>query len=123
MATQSPVPTVEKTFRLSVEADAFLQRLREEKHAESDSEALEALFSEQIAAEKLRAIDEAYTKHYDSLSGEEIEEERAWGALANKKWLRRSCWMRNFEPDARSALSAARRNLVGQPSDRPSRQR
>jgi hypothetical protein len=86
MATQSPVCKVEKTFRLSVEADAFLQRLREERHAESDSDALEALLSEQIEAEKLRAIEEATTKYYDSLTDEEVEEERAWGEFGAQQW-------------------------------------
>lgn len=91
MATEAPVRRVEKTFRLSVEADAFLQRFREEKHVESDSDALEALLSEQIAAEKLRAlslrqIEEATKKYYDSLSDEEVEEERAWGEFAESQW-------------------------------------
>jgi len=85
MATQSPILKVEKTFSLSVEADAYLQKLRGEKQVATESEALEALIEELIAAEKLKALDAAYVEYYDSLPNEFFEEQRDWGIFAEEQ--------------------------------------
>ncbi len=82
MATETPSGRVEKIFSISLEADAFLQRVQRQSKADSESDALEALLNELMEAERLRVIDAAYTAYYDSLSGEDIENERSWGAFA-----------------------------------------
>ena len=46
---------------------------------------MDALLSELKAIRQQQAIEAAYTDYYDSLSQEEVAEERAWGAFAESQ--------------------------------------
>jgi hypothetical protein len=70
---------VEKTFRLSVEADAFLRKLQSQREHASESDALDAILTELMLAEAAQALDAAYKKSYDSLPDEFFQEQREWG--------------------------------------------
>lgn len=73
---------VKKSFSISPESHSFIRRAREERGASSESEALDLLLSELMAIRQRRGVEAAYISYYDSLTDEESEEERAWGAFA-----------------------------------------
>lgn len=73
---------VKKSFSISLESEAFLKRMRKEHKAPSESETLDLLLRELMAAQEQRAIESAYVDYYGSLSDEDVEEQRAWGAFA-----------------------------------------
>ena len=73
---------VKKSFSISLESEAFLRRMRKERKVSSESETLDVLLRELIAAQKQRAIESAYADYYDSLYDDEVAEQRAWGAFA-----------------------------------------
>lgn len=74
---------VKKSYSISVEAEQFIRRVRETRHIASDSEALDQLLRESMAAHRRGAIDEAYRMHYDNLPGEALVEETAWAEFAS----------------------------------------
>jgi hypothetical protein len=76
---------VKKSFSISVESEAFLRRMRRERKAASESETLDVLLRELMTAQKQRAIESAYKDYYDSLSDEDVAEQRAWGAFAESQ--------------------------------------
>jgi hypothetical protein len=73
---------VKKSFSISLESEAFLKRMRKEHKAPSESETLDLLLRELMATHKQRAIESAIVDYYDSLSDEDVEEQRAWGVFA-----------------------------------------
>lgn len=73
---------VKKSFSISLESEAFLKRMRKERKVSSESETLDVLLRELMASQKQRAIESAYKDYYDSLSDEDVAEQRAWGAFA-----------------------------------------
>jgi len=73
---------VKKSFSISLESEAFLKRMRKERKVPSESETLDVLLRELMATQKQRAIESAYVEYYDSLSDEDVAEQRAWGAFA-----------------------------------------
>lgn len=73
---------VKKSFSISLESEAFLKRVRRERKVASESETLDVLLRELMASQKQRAIESAYVDYYDSLSDEEVAEQRALGAFA-----------------------------------------
>jgi hypothetical protein len=73
---------VKKSFSISLESEAFLRQMRKERQVSSESETLDVLLRELMAAQKQRAIESAYVDYYDSLSDEDMAEQDAWGTFA-----------------------------------------
>jgi len=73
---------VKKSFSISLESEAFLRQTRKERQVSSESETLDVLLRELMAAQKQRAIESAYVDYYDSLSDEDMAEQDAWGTFA-----------------------------------------
>jgi hypothetical protein len=75
-----------KSFTLSPSSVTFLERLRKEKKAASTSRVLDELIEDAAARRQIEAMDKAFTAYYDSLTDEEMEEDRAWGEFAESQW-------------------------------------
>jgi len=73
-----------KSFTLSVESVAFLEEMRQKSSAESSSAILEEILQAVRREEKRAATDRAITDYYNSLSDEEVAEERQWGEFARR---------------------------------------
>jgi hypothetical protein len=78
MATKATLNKIKRSFTISPESEAFLRESRAERKAGSDSETLDLLLKELMDKRKLAAIDAAYTDYYDSISDDQIAEEREW---------------------------------------------
>ena len=75
-----------KTYSLSPESIRFVECVRKERHRESASSALEELIQEKkMEAERIR-MDASISSYYDSLSDEDREQNRAWGAFAESQF-------------------------------------
>jgi len=75
-----------KTYTLSSEAVAILEEERKERHAESTSSALEEMLTERRRQKQMEKIAASISHYYDSLSEEEVNEERLWGAFAESQF-------------------------------------
>ena len=73
---------IKKSFSISPESDFFIRRMSKERRTKSESETLDVLLRELMAIRQQSAIEAAYSDYYDSLSDEEVAEERNWGAFA-----------------------------------------
>jgi hypothetical protein len=73
---------VKKSYSISVEAEQFVRRIRKVRRIASDSEALDQLLRESMAAHRRSSIDAAYRAYYDAASDEDLAEETAWAAFA-----------------------------------------
>jgi hypothetical protein len=84
MPTTSPKMgrKIKKSFSISVESDSFIRKTCKERKSTSESETLDALLSELMTIRKQQAIEMAYTDYYDSLSDDEVAEQRSWGSFA-----------------------------------------
>lgn len=71
-----------KTFSLSRESLKYLEDLRKERKKDSMSSVLEDVIRQMQEAKELERISAAATRYYDSLTPEEIAEDRAWGDFA-----------------------------------------
>jgi hypothetical protein len=76
----SVVRRQKKTFSLSVESVAFLNAIAE--NYRSHSEALDQIIREKMLEAERKRISASITNYYDSIGDEEMEENRAWGELA-----------------------------------------
>ncbi|MGA8313664.1 MAG: hypothetical protein WB755_26810 [Terriglobales bacterium] len=75
-----------KTYSLSPESVRFIEKVRRERRGESASSALEELIQEKKReAERLR-MEASISSYYDSLSDEDREQDRAWGAFAESQF-------------------------------------
>jgi hypothetical protein len=79
-----PNRKAKKSFTLSVESVAFLEEMRQKSSAESTSAILEEILQAVRREEKRVATDRAMAEYYDSLSDEEVAEERQWGEFARR---------------------------------------
>ncbi len=70
-----------KTFSLSRETVKYLETLGQQKKA-SMSSVLEEVVRQQQQAKEMDGISASVTRYYDSLTPEEIAEDRAWGEFA-----------------------------------------
>jgi hypothetical protein len=82
-----PNRKAKKSFMLSAESVAFLEEKRRKGNAESISAILEAILQAVRRQEKRAATDRAITEYYNSLSDEEVAEERQWGEFARRGFL------------------------------------
>ncbi len=71
-----------KTFSLSRESVRYLESLRKARKGKSISSVLDDLIRQRREAEDLKRISASVTRYYDSLTPEEVAEDRAWGAFA-----------------------------------------
>jgi hypothetical protein len=76
---------IKKSFSISVESDTFIRKTCKERKSTSESETLDALLSELMTIRKQQAVEMAYTDYYDSLSDDEVTEQRAWGSFAESQ--------------------------------------
>ena len=76
---------VKKSFSISVESDTFIRRTCKERKSKSESETLDALLNELLTIRKQQAIERAYTDYYDTISEEEVAEQRVWGSFAESQ--------------------------------------
>jgi hypothetical protein len=80
---------VKKSFTLSSESVAYLEEVRKKNGADSMSAILEEILQAARREEKRAAIDRAMKEYYDSLTDEEVEEERQWGEFAQREFASR----------------------------------
>lgn len=71
-----------KTYTLSSEALAILEAERKERRASSTSAALEELLKEKRQQREMAEVAASVTRYYDSLSEDEIQENRRWAEFA-----------------------------------------
>jgi len=76
---------IKKSFSISVESDSFIRKSCKDRKSNSESETLDALLRELMAIRRQQAIEAAYADYYDSLTDEEVSEERAWGTFAESQ--------------------------------------
>ncbi len=81
-----PDRKAKKSFTLSVESVAFLEELRKKNRAESISATLEDLLQAMQREEKRTSIEREMTAYYDSLTDEEVAEEKKWGEFARRSF-------------------------------------
>lgn len=82
MAQSSNARKARKTFSLSRESVRYLEALRKARKGKSISSVLEDLIRQRREAEEMKRISASVTRYYDSLSAEEVAEDRAWGDFA-----------------------------------------
>ncbi len=75
-----------KTYTLSSEALTILENERKERHLSSASAALEELLKERRQQREMADFAASVTRYYDSLSEEEIEQDRCWGEFAARNF-------------------------------------
>jgi len=78
-----------KTFSLDPELVSFLESERAERCSESASSVLEDILRERKQHRERARIEEAIANYYGSLSDDEREEERNWGAFAESQFPRK----------------------------------
>jgi Tfp pilus assembly protein PilO len=71
-----------KTFSLSHETVRYLESLRKERKKDSMSSVLEDVIRQLQQTKEMERISASVTRYYDSLTSEEIAEDRAWGEFA-----------------------------------------
>ena len=73
---------IKKSYSISRESAQFIRRIRKIRHIPSDSEALDQILREAMAAQGRRTIDAAYVAYYDAASDVELADESAWASFA-----------------------------------------
>ena len=73
-----------RTFTLSPASLAYLEQQARERQLDSQSAFLDELLQEKSMEQRRAALEANVTAYYDSLSDEEVEEQRAWGELAQQ---------------------------------------
>jgi len=82
MPVSSSTRKSRKTFSLSRESVTYLEALRKARKGKSISSVLDDLIRQRREAEDMKRISASVTRYYDSLSSEEVAEDRAWGDFA-----------------------------------------
>lgn len=76
---------IKRSFSISPESHAFIRRAQKERRSRSESETLDALLSELMTVRQQRLLDLAWKDYYDSLTDDDVEEQRAWGNFAESQ--------------------------------------
>ena len=82
MSPSSGTRKARKTFSLSRESVSYLESLRKARKGKSVSAVLDDLIRQRREAEEMKRISASVTRYYDSLTAEEVSEDRAWGDFA-----------------------------------------
>jgi hypothetical protein len=72
---------VKKSYSISRQSEQFVRQVRKARNIRSESEALDQLLREAIAAHARGSIDAAYKAYYDAASEADLAEETAWAAF------------------------------------------
>ncbi len=107
-----------RTFSLSREAVGYLHEVARATQ-KSSSQVIEELIAENKLRAERRRIGHALTSYYDSLTDEEVGQDREWGQFAESQIGEGEDIYRS--PESQEAV--ARRDLVHQAPDRPTRQK
>lgn len=75
-----------KTYTLSSEAVAVIEQERKDRRAQSASSALEALLKDRARQRQMAKAAASISNYYDSLSEDEMKEDRLWGAFAESQF-------------------------------------
>ena len=75
-----------KSFTLSPQSVAYLEALRNKRHAPSVSFVLEQILQASRRGQEMRALDAAVADYYSSLSSGEAEEQALWGEFAQREF-------------------------------------
>lgn len=81
-----------RTFSLAPDVTHFLKEFRAKIQAPSDTAALEALVREQKLRRDQEVLDAQISAFYDSLSEEELREEREWADFAASQLPHIEAW-------------------------------
>jgi hypothetical protein len=87
MATVPAMRRVKRSFTLTPESVAFLNKTRQQRGVPSDSETLDLLLRELIQESKHRELNAAYTAYYDTISEDALTEESEWAGMAGASGL------------------------------------
>jgi hypothetical protein len=79
---RSSTRKAKKTFSLSRQSVKYLESLRREKRSKSVSSILEEIIRQQQQSSEMERISASVTQYYDSLTADEIVDDRAWGDFA-----------------------------------------
>jgi hypothetical protein len=82
MPTTAPLRKIKKSFSISAASDSFIRKMQKQRKVRSESETLDALLSELMDLQEKQTIEAAYANYYESLSDEEIADQRSWGGFA-----------------------------------------
>ncbi len=77
-----------RSFSLSAASIRYIELVRREKHADSASAALEQIIEDNKLQRRRRALEDAVSTYYDSLSDAEQQEQREWGYFAESEFPR-----------------------------------
>ncbi|HVM93953.1 MAG TPA: hypothetical protein VMT67_14115 [Terriglobales bacterium] len=116
MSTRVRSRKLRRTFTLSPHNVAYIEDQTRERKMPSQSAFLDELLDEKTREQKLSELEAKTIAYYNNLTDEEVEEQRAWGELAQQTLVL-------TEEELAHAQSAARRDLVHKTAHRPSGQR
>src|SRR5450755_1605504 len=102
-----------RTFTLSPESLAYLEQEARRRNADSHSAVLDELLQEKDRERQLAALEAATTAYYDSLSDEEVEQDKIWGEFGGMSLALKEVEVFYDQPTARG-------NLVHEAANRPS---
>ena len=77
---------IKKSYSISRQSEQFVRQVRKTRKIKSDSEALDQLLREAIAAHARGSIDAVYKAYYDAASETELAEESAWAAFSESEF-------------------------------------
>jgi hypothetical protein len=75
-------PKAKRSYTLSPESIEFLEALRKKRQTHSTSAVLEEILQTVRRGQKKKAVESAIADFYDSLPGEDVEEQARWGEFA-----------------------------------------
>ena len=81
-----PSRKARKTFSLSRETVKYLESLRKERKKDSMSAVLEDVVRQLQQAKELERISTSVSHYYDTLTDEQMAEDRAWGEFAETQF-------------------------------------
>jgi hypothetical protein len=81
-----PSRKARKTFSLSRETVKYLESLRKERKKDSMSAVLEDVVRQLQQAKELERISASVSHYYDTLTDEQMAEDRAWGEFAETQF-------------------------------------
>jgi hypothetical protein len=123
MANANPRIKRRRTFTLSPESLAYLEQEARHRKLDSQSAFLDALLQEKSMEQRRAALEANVTAYYDSLTDEEVEEQRAWGELAQQSLVLKDDDDEDFYVQINHDQPTARGNLVHAVANRPSGKR
>lgn len=84
--TSSAKHKAKKSYTLSPESVAFLEGLRKKRHAASTSLVLDEIIQGALREQEKRAVEDAVSEYYGSLSDQERTERSVWGKFAETEF-------------------------------------